>query len=65
MEFRIRGAKKDAERTAELERLGYRVRRFINSDVLQNTDGVALSLLYELDIPQPRLQGSVRVRSGS
>ena len=52
---------KDAVRTAEFERLGYRVRRFANSEVLQNSDGVALSLLHELDVARPSLQGSVPI----
>jgi very-short-patch-repair endonuclease len=34
------GSRSDAERTAVLESWGYRVLRFWNNDVLENTDGV-------------------------
>jgi len=45
---------KDAYRTAHLNALGYRVLRFWNNDVLENTDGVLTSLLSELDLhPHP------------
>jgi len=40
---------KDAERTAFLERAGYRVLRFWNNDVLQNTESVLETLLREID----------------
>jgi very-short-patch-repair endonuclease len=39
----------DAVRTAFLESLGYRVLRFWNNDVLQNTDGVATVILGALE----------------
>ena len=45
---------RDALRTAELARRGYRVIRFWNNDVLTNADGV-LSLLQSViaDMPSP------------
>lgn len=38
----------DAARTEALERLGYRVLRFTNADVMGNLDGVLRTLLIEL-----------------
>ena len=40
---------RDAPRTAYLEREGYRVIRFWNPEVLQNTDGVLETILQILD----------------
>jgi len=39
----------DAERTKYLEANGYRVLRFWNNDVLQNTDGVMTNILDALN----------------
>jgi very-short-patch-repair endonuclease len=39
----------DAERTRALTEMGYRVVRFWNNDVLQNTDGVLQALLLILE----------------
>ncbi|MDB5470068.1 MAG: hypothetical protein JWR84_1628 [Caulobacter sp.] len=50
---------KDAERTAVLERLGYLVIRFANNDVIENADGVAVSLLETLALARPRQSRSV------
>jgi very-short-patch-repair endonuclease len=51
----------DAARTAELEKRGYRVLRFSNSDVMTNLDGVTRAILVALgrdpDTPPPPLQG--------
>jgi adenine-specific DNA-methyltransferase len=45
----------DAERTAFLERLGYRVVRFWDNDALANTEGVLIRILEALAIrPSPR-----------
>jgi very-short-patch-repair endonuclease len=41
-------AKRDAERTAQLEAMGYVVLRFWNLDVLRNMDGVLTDILHEL-----------------
>ena len=38
----------DAARTAALARMGYRVMRFTNSDVIGNLDGVVRAILIEL-----------------
>ena len=43
----------DARRTAWLERAGFRVVRFWNSEVLTNRDGVCLSILDACDAPPP------------
>ena len=47
----------DAERTAFLERLGWRVVRFWNSEVQENPEGVAEAILLALgadaDVPTP------------
>ena len=40
----------DDERTAELEARGYRVIRFWNNEVLQNTDGVVLVIARTLGV---------------
>lgn len=40
---------KDAHRTAELEKFGYRVIRVWNHEVIDNLDGLMDSLLHELD----------------
>ena len=42
------GRKADAARTARLERLGYRVIRFWNHEVLENVEGVVGAILAEL-----------------
>ena len=39
---------RDAERTRFLEKQGFRVIRFWNNDVLQNTDGVAATIQHTL-----------------
>jgi very-short-patch-repair endonuclease len=44
----IARAAQDVERTAELARLGWRVIRFWNGDVLGNRDGVAETILAAL-----------------
>jgi very-short-patch-repair endonuclease len=45
----------EAERTAFLEALGYRVLRFWNNDALANTDGVLLRIVAALGAgPSPR-----------
>jgi very-short-patch-repair endonuclease len=44
---------KDAQRTAKIEALGWRVLRFWNNDILANTEGVILTILRELDTGQP------------
>ena len=43
------GEEMDAHRTAFLERQGYRVIRFWNSDVLSNTDGVLEAIRVALE----------------
>ena len=46
--------KTDAHRTRELNRLGYRVIRYWNNDVLQNREGVLTDLLSRLQTsPHP------------
>ena len=40
----------DLVRTRAIEGFGYRVIRFWNNDVLENTDGVLLTILHELEI---------------
>ena len=42
------GPEKDAARTALIETYGYRVIRFWNNDVLENTDGVLEAIRHEL-----------------
>jgi very-short-patch-repair endonuclease len=47
---------RDADRTAQLEAMGYVVLRFWNRDVLKNTDGVLtmiLDQLHRLEPPHP------------
>jgi very-short-patch-repair endonuclease len=39
----------DAERTAELERIGYRVMRFWNNDVLSNTEAVLAAIEAQIE----------------
>lgn len=39
---------RDAERTRELERLGFHVIRVTNTDVYENLEGVLESILHEL-----------------
>jgi very-short-patch-repair endonuclease len=47
-------AEADARRTAYIEAQGYRVFRFWNNDVLENTDGVVEAIARVLaDIPSP------------
>jgi very-short-patch-repair endonuclease len=48
--FTPEGLVADAERTAFLERLGLRVIRFWNADVLENLDGVSLRLFEVLKV---------------
>ena len=43
----------DAQRTRELERLGFRVLRFWNNEVLQNTEGVLEVIAEALVSPSP------------
>ena len=46
---------KDAKRTAYLESLGYKVIRFWNNEVLENTEGVLETIARELTTaPSPR-----------
>jgi len=47
-------AARDAARTAIIERYGYRVLRFWNHDVLQNTDGVLEAIRQELLLARNR-----------
>lgn len=47
------GQVRDAERTAQTEKRGYRVIRFWNNDVLANPDGVLQVILKTLDHPHP------------
>ena len=42
------GREADAARTSRLERLGYRVIRFWNHEVLENVEGVVETILAEL-----------------
>ena len=44
----------DAERTAFLETLGYRVLRFWDNEALGNTDGVLVRIAQALTRPSPR-----------
>ncbi len=44
------GSLADDARTQVIEAYGYRVIRFWNNDVLQNTDGVLLTILEELNL---------------
>lgn len=46
----------DEARTQVIEAHGYRVIRFWNNDVLQNTDGVLTAILAELQIARNRIQ---------
>ncbi len=39
----------DKKRTAELEKQGWHVIRFWNDEIMQNSEGVLLSILSELD----------------
>ena len=45
---------KDQARTERLEEIGYRVIRFPNQEVLENTNGVALGLLEALRLARPK-----------
>jgi very-short-patch-repair endonuclease len=47
-------AARDAARTAIIENYGYRVLRFWNNDVLQNTDGVLEAIRHELLVARNR-----------
>lgn len=47
-------AKRDAARTVIIENYGYRVLRFWNNDVLQNTDGVLEQIRQELLLARNR-----------
>ena len=44
----------DDDRTREIEAYGYRVIRFWNNDVLQNTDGVLQLIVAEIDLARNR-----------
>ena len=58
----------DRARTAFLEENGYRVVRFWNNDVLNNTDGVLQSVLEALrpsPLPSPRKRGEGEVGMGA
>ena len=44
----------DEDRTRAIEAFGYRVIRFWNNDVLNNTDGVVEAIMLELDIARNR-----------
>jgi very-short-patch-repair endonuclease len=44
----------DLPRTAIIETFGYRVLRFWNNDVLQNTDGVLQLIVAEIDLARNR-----------
>ncbi len=48
-------ASADAMRTGDLERLGYRVLRFWNDDVLRNMEGVLQTITKALRQPHPTL----------
>jgi very-short-patch-repair endonuclease len=54
-------ARKDLVRTRTLEALGYRVIRFWNNEVLENLDGVLITILQTLGVnpaaPSPRDSG--------
>ena len=47
--------RRDGERTAQLEAMGYVVLRFWNLDVLQNMDGVLTDILHQLHRLEPLL----------
>jgi very-short-patch-repair endonuclease len=53
----------DALRTAEIERYGYRVIRFWNSDVLENIEGVLETVLHALEHPTSPATRSIASRS--
>ncbi len=53
----------DAERTAFLERLGYRVMRFWDNEALANTDGVVIRIVEAL-APRPPPRPSPRRGEG-
>jgi very-short-patch-repair endonuclease len=44
---------RDAERTARLESMGFRLIRFWNDDVLKQTDAVLEEILRQLSTPHP------------
>lgn len=46
-------ASRDAARTSWLESQGYRVLRFWNHDVLQNSEGVATAIMHALEVVPP------------
>ncbi len=52
----------DAARTAALGRAGYRVLRFWNNEVLENTEGVLLTIRATLATPPPRPSPAPRER---
>ena len=47
----------DGARTAEMRAIGYRTIRFWNHDVLQNIDGVLMTIQTALPSPSPRPDG--------
>ena len=49
-----RSAEVDAPRTQVIEAFGYRILRFWNHDVLQNTDGVLVAIRLELLLARDR-----------
>ncbi|WP_292685479.1 endonuclease domain-containing protein [Novosphingobium sp.] len=51
------GNSDDDARTRQIEARGYRVIRFWNNDVLQNTDGVLIVIRQELDLARNRTEG--------
>jgi very-short-patch-repair endonuclease len=52
---------RDADRTAALQQLGYRVIRFWNNDVLVNTEGVLSEIVRELESLAPPHPGPLPV----
>jgi very-short-patch-repair endonuclease len=46
-------AAKDADRTKAMQRMGFRVLRFWNNEVLQNLDGVLAEIGDALKVPSP------------
>ena len=56
----VKGARHDDQRTAWFASRGYRVLRFWNSDVLQNTEGVLEMIAAELEKAPPSLLAAKR-----
>ena len=60
-------AEYDAKRTAQLERLGYRVLRFTNAEVMGNVDGVMQVIteaLHTAPLPSTGFAGSLPLPGG-